>query len=99
MQTIRRIPLTEYIGAILIAILVSDAVIAFIGTIAQQFAYRSYLHRYKPMTTMLLAERWNSVLTIAVRIVLYLISAYLLARWLYSAGKQNKPDDRAASES
>jgi hypothetical protein len=91
MHSIRRILLTEYMGAILIALLVSDAFIALFGAIAQQFAYHSYLHRYKPWTAVLVAEQWNSLLTCGAKIVLYLISAYLLARWLYgpAGGKEN----------
>lgn len=90
MQIIRRILLTEYIGAILIALLVVDAINAFIGAIAQQVAYHSYMHRYRPMTELLIAERWNTTLTTAVKIVLYLTSAYLLARWLYGAAVSNR---------
>lgn len=88
MQIIRRILLTEYIGAILTAC--RDAINAFIGAIAQQVAYHSYMHRYRPMTELLIAERWNTTLTTAVKIVLYLTSAYLLARWLYGAAVSNR---------
>ena len=95
MQSIRRILLTEYVGAILIALLASDAIIAFLGFLAQEFAYFSYFHRYKGNTAMMIAERWNFLLTTAVRMLLYLISAYLLARWLYGPDKHDLADDQA----
>ena len=98
MQSIRRILLTEYIGAILIALLVSDAIVALFGVIAQQLAYYSYFHRYKPATALLISERWNFLLTTIIKVVLYLVSAYLLVHWLYGKGQPDEPDDRIATE-
>lgn len=79
MNKIREILLTEYIGAILVALLVSDAIIALITLLVGQI----YWH-------VALAGRYHeslghSVLTALVKMLLYLGSAYLLARWLYGA--------------
>jgi hypothetical protein len=84
MRTIREILLTEYIGAILVAVLVSDAFSALITTAVAQisyhvrFAHSAVADRYRPSIT------W-SLLDALSRIALYLISAYLVARWLYPA--------------
>ncbi len=77
MNKIREILLTEYIGAILVALLVSDAIIALISLLTGQI----YWH-------VALAGRYHeslghSILTALVKMLLYLGSAYLLARWLY----------------
>jgi hypothetical protein len=79
---IRKILLTEYIGAIVVAVLVADAVSAVVTTAVGQVYWRLQLkdnpslasHRFSMTYTLLDALS---------KIVLYLISAYLLARWLY----------------
>ena len=77
MNKIREILLTEYIGAILVALLVSDAIIALVSLLVGQI----YWH-------VALAGRYHeslghSILTTLVKMLLYLASAYILAGWLY----------------
>jgi ABC-type sulfate transport system permease component len=90
MNKIREILLTEYIGAILVALLVSDAIIALVTLLVGQI----YWH-------VALAGRYHeslghSILTTFVRMLLYLASAYVLARWLYGA---KPPVTRGSTES
>jgi len=94
MRTIREILLTEYIGAILVAVLIADAFFAIITTVAGQisyyvqFAHNPLADAHRPSASYL-------ILGAITRSVLYLISAYALARWLYPA----KPDSLGSTES
>jgi hypothetical protein len=79
MNKIREILLTEYIGAILVALLVSDAIIALVTLLVGQiYWHAAFAGRYHE-------SLGHSVLTTLVEMLLYLASAYILARWLYSS--------------
>ena len=79
MNKIREILLTEYIGAILVALLASEAIIALVTLLVGQIYWHAALAgRYH-------ASLGHSILTALVKMVLYLGSAYLFARWLYGA--------------
>ncbi len=85
MRTIRQILLTEYIGAIVIAVLIADSISSLCMTVAEQISYRVYFAEHNfPRDGHRLSITY-SILTTVTRIALYLISAYLLARWLYPA--------------
>jgi ABC-type Fe3+ transport system permease subunit len=92
-RTIRQILRTEYIGAILIALLVSDAVGALFTALTQQISYYSYFGPHHLPETPYRASHWNSMLMAVLRIVLYLASAYVLARWLYGSNAVALEDD------
>jgi hypothetical protein len=90
MNKIREILLTEYIGAILVALLASEAIIALVTLLVGQI----YWH-------VALAGRYHeslghSILTALVKMLLYSGSAYLLARWLYGT---KPPVTRESTES
>jgi hypothetical protein len=77
MNKIREILLTEYIGAILVALLASDAIIALVTLVVGQIYWHASLGgRYHE-------SLGHSILTALVKMLLYMGSAYLLARWLY----------------
>jgi hypothetical protein len=82
MRTIREILLTEYIGAIVVAVLVADAFSALITTVVAQISLHAQL-RHNPMLDTHRLSTTYSLLDAFSRIALYLISAYLIARWLY----------------
>jgi hypothetical protein len=84
MDTIRRILLTEYIGAILIAVLVADAFSALITTAVAQISYYARL-RHDPYFSTHRFSTTYSLFEASARIALYLLVAYLIARWLYPA--------------
>jgi len=94
MRTIREILLTEYIGAILIAVLIADAFSAIITTVVGQisyhvqFAYATLGDAHRPSTSFL-------ILGAITRSALYLISANVIARWLYPP----RPDSAGSTES
>ena len=88
MQHIREILLTEYIGAMLVALLAVQAIIVFISMLARQITWYlshatnegvfggGHANIYTPLA-------WNDVIRSLVSIALYLLTAYLLAHWLY----------------
>jgi ABC-type lipoprotein release transport system permease subunit len=84
MRTIREILLTEYIGAILIGVLIADAIGALIITGVNQISY-SMQSRHNPVLNSHRLSMTYSVLDSVVRAALFLLVAYLLARWLYPA--------------
>ena len=94
MNKIREILLTEYIGAILVALLVSDAIIALISLVAGQIFYHAFL---ASQAGRIPAEsQLHSILTTLVKMLLYLASAYMLVRWLYGT---KPPVTRDSTES
>ena len=84
MRMIRQILLTEYIGAILVAVLVADAFSALITTTVAQISYYAR-YRHDPYISTHRFSTTYSLLDAFSRIALYLITAYLIARWLYPA--------------
>jgi len=95
MRMIREILLTEYIGAILIAVLIADALSTLITTVVAQISLHVELRRNPALDLHRLSPTY-SLLDAFSRIALYLISAYLIARWLYPA----KPtESRTAAQS
>jgi hypothetical protein len=84
MRTIRRILLTEYIGAIVIAVLIADACSAMFTTAVEQITYHLYFSKLDISQSHRLSTTY-SVLGTSTRVALYLISAYLLVQWLYPA--------------
>jgi len=96
MRTIREILLTEYIGAILVAVLVADAFSALITTAVAQISLHVQL-RHNPMLDTHRLSSTYSLLDALSKIALYLISAYLVARWLYPA-KRALPGTQSGGE-
>lgn len=82
MRTIREILLTEYIGAILVAVLIADAFSALISVAVAQISYYARFPGHIAIESVRLSTTY-SFLSALIRIVLFLISAYLIARWLY----------------
>jgi hypothetical protein len=96
MRTIREILLTEYVGAILVAVLVADAFSALITTAVSQIYFQVQL-RHNPMLATHRMSTTYSLLDALSRVALYLISAYLIARWLYPA-KRALPSTEGGKE-
>jgi hypothetical protein len=79
----REILLTEYIGAILVAVLIADACSALITAVITQVSYHFYLAKRFGVKESLGFSPAYSALQSLVRICIYLTLAYFLARWLY----------------
>jgi hypothetical protein len=86
MRRLRAILLTDYIGAILIALLATQAIIVFFTALVQQISYYTHFAEHSLTGPAFRSSHWEPVLTSLVRIVLYLLTAYLLVRWLYGSG-------------
>ena len=97
MNRVREILLTEYIGAILIALLISDAVVRVITLLGGRLYYVFVLARYLPESRHEPPFSY-SILTAITEIALYLGSAYLLARWLYGSKRGVGPEGAQAPE-
>jgi ABC-type sulfate transport system permease component len=91
MRVIREILLTEYIGAILVAVLIADAFSAFISTAAGQLSYYLHFGRHAPVLNGHGFSTTYSLLGALTRVVLFLVSAYLIARWLYPGKNPPSP--------
>lgn len=92
MRKIREILLTEYIGAILIAVLIADAFSALITLLISQISYYARFPTHASIQSVRLSTTY-STLSAAVRIALFLGSAYVIARWLY--GRRSGADTAA----
>lgn len=81
---LRQILLTQYIGSILIALLVWQAAVQFI-TIAVQSGF--WLYNSRKAGSVLVPSNpefpWYSIVVTGITIALYLLVAYVLARWLF----------------
>ncbi|HLM83261.1 MAG TPA: hypothetical protein VK302_21860 [Terriglobales bacterium] len=95
MNKIREILLTEYIGAILVALLIADAIIALIALLVGQISYHLFFAR-QYAGRIPTESQSHSILTALEKMLLYLASAYMLARWLYGA---KPPMTREGTES
>lgn len=81
MHTIRKILLTEYIGAILVGVLIADALSALItGAIGRVWYYVQL--RSDPMLHRGFSTTY-AILDTLLKFALFLIVAYVVARWLY----------------
>jgi hypothetical protein len=83
-KAIRQILLTEYIGSILVALLGCQAIIVLATAVLRDLLWYCYSSR----STGVFRDtrppfQWDSLVFSAVSAALYLLFAYLLARWLY----------------
>lgn len=87
---LREILLTQYIGSILVALLVWQAVVE-IWTIAVRSGFWAYsrLHSESVMGVVSRSPfAWDRMIFSAITIVLYLLTAWGLARWLFPPATQ-----------
>jgi ABC-type spermidine/putrescine transport system permease subunit I len=84
---LREILLTQYIGSILVALLVLQATIELITTAVRTgFWFSNHRHTESVFGGSSSSPfPWDSLIYAAVTIALYLLTAYGLARWLYPA--------------
>ena len=92
-QKLREILLTQYIGAILVALLIWQAVIEVILALVR-IGFWCFNH-FHPESVYGVARTpfpWDNIVFAAVAVVLYLVTAYGLAQWLYpSAASIGQP--------
>jgi hypothetical protein len=100
LKNLREILLTEYIGSILIALLALQAAVEFITTVVRT----GFWFFNQPHTKSVLGRsssapfRWDTLIFDGVKIALYLLTAYGLARWLYPDSATVSLDSDTPSE-
>jgi len=97
---IRELLLTQYIGAIVIGLVISQAITSFVMAILVPATF--YLaERSAPRSVFGFSEpqpfNWDRLVLNLIGVALYLAVAYLLLRWLYlrGEGKIESADDPA----
>jgi hypothetical protein len=95
MKRIREILLTDYIGAITIAFLVTDGVFSFIGGIARVAS--NYFRYYRTVLEEARASlNWEIMVSPALTLLLSLGTAFLLVKWLYPDAQDVSTEPPAA---
>ena len=90
MRRIREILLTQYIGAIVVGMLVVQAIAGFISLLMQPVIWYMQARESRSiMQAALPPFPWSKLLPSAITIALYVIVSYLLFVWLYRA-EENK---------
>lgn len=92
-KTIRQILLTEYIGSILVAMLGCQAIIVLLTAILRDVLWYCLGSRNAAILSGTRPPfRWDNFVVSCTSIVLYLLLAYLLARWLYLGAPPSQVD-------
>jgi hypothetical protein len=89
MRRIREILLTQYVGAIVVGFIAAQGLLGFVALVTTPL--RWYLEFRNRQSSSVLYQGtaqqvpfpWDSLLSLSVSILLYLLIAYSLARWLY----------------
>jgi H+/Cl- antiporter ClcA len=84
MRRIREILLTQYIGAIVIGMLLAQALTGLVSLLVQPVIwYQQVRESHSVMDRGLPPFPWSKLLPLAITIALYVIVSYLLVTWLY----------------
>jgi hypothetical protein len=84
MKRIREIFLTQYIGAIVIGMLVVQAIAGFISLLMQPLIWYTQARESRSvMQAALPWFPWSELLPSAITVALYVVVSYLLFAWLY----------------
>ena len=94
-RTIREILLTQYVGAILVALLALQAIGVLLSTlVGNSVRYWQVLRDRSLMAGSLPPFPWLNLVSPLLLIVFYLIASYALAWWLF----RTSPPNRAVSQ-
>jgi len=84
LSKLREILQTQYIGSILVALLVWQAAIEIVTTVVRSgFWYFDQRHGRSVLVPSGTPYPWDNFVFSAVTVALYLLTAYALALWLY----------------
>ena len=95
MGRIREILLTQYIGAIVVGFITAQGLIGLVALVTiplrwyLEFRNRTSSSVLYHATNQQISFPWDSVLAASVNILLYLLVAYWLARWLYPQAEES----------
>jgi hypothetical protein len=98
---LREILLTQYIGSILVALLVWQAAVAVVTEVVRTgFWFANHLHNDSVFgSSSASSYPWDNFVFSTVTVALYLLTAYALARWLYSAPiTKTETDGKSSSD-
>ena len=88
MRTIREVLLTQYIGAMVVALLCCEALITVVSTVVRVGSlFMQYRNTLGPSS---FPFPWDTIVFAVVAIALYLLAAYFLVRWLYPVPTKDK---------
>jgi hypothetical protein len=86
LSKLREILQTQYIGSILVALLVWQAAIEIVTTVVRTgFWYFNQRHSQSVLVPSGTPYPWENLVFSVVTVALYLLTAYALALWLYPA--------------
>ncbi len=101
LSKLREVLLTQYIGSILIALFIWQAAIELILTAVRTgfWAYDYSRHRSVFGGYDGSPYPWDNLILAAVTVILYLLAAFVLARWLFPpASTGTNPESNESSE-
>ena len=88
MESVRQIFRTHYIGAIVIGMLLTQALTGAISLLIQPVVWYQQAHESRSvMQSGLPPFPWPKLLPLVLTVVLYGLFSYLLYRWLYRHGE------------
>jgi len=94
MERIREILLTQYIGAIVIAMLLTEALGGVVSVLVEPVIWYQQASRLRSaMEPGLKPFPWSDLLPLGIRILLYAFVAYLLLSWLYRNERTSPADE------
>lgn len=100
LSKLRETLLTEYIGSILIALLLWGAMSEFITRVIRIVSW-TFNHRHQESVLGIWSATpfaWDHLLATAVTIALYLGAAYALAKWLYDGRAVQTERQKSSSD-
>jgi hypothetical protein len=95
MAKIREILLTQYIGAVMIGLILAQGVSALVNGITQSGLEYWVAQHSRAVFASAPEFSWRGLLISAIRVLLYLMISLALIRWLY-VGSDNETDDSTA---
>lgn len=105
MRRVREILLTQYIGAIVVGFIAAQGLLGLVALVTTPLRWYLEFHNRESVSVLFHATPqqvpfpWDSLLSLSVNVVLYLLIAYLLAHWLYPrAASPGEPTDVAGAD-
>jgi H+/Cl- antiporter ClcA len=97
MRRIREIFRTQYIGAIVVGMLVTQALTGIVSLLVQPVIwYQQYHESRSVMQSGLPPFPWSKLLPLGLTVVLYVLVSYLMYTWIYA--KKKELDEATSSE-
>ncbi len=92
MRNLREILLSQYIGAVAVGLILSQAVFVFINALVQAGATYWAILQTRSVLADVPEFSWKSLIASMITVALYLVVCFLSIRWLYSEPKASASD-------